>query len=316
MPDQDVSKNKDLQNKKIREIASQFFLIIIGIILVSSGIIIRAIFEKSNHPNWYDASGYLFSAAITLIVANVLQYIRDIKLFNTINDTIADQISDRVLGTIRKIEHPVLPLTIFSSRSEKLRAEQIICFSKSPRIRFMSISAINLLGKTIPQIKSKSPITFELLFLSPDNEDMLRLRSEQIIHFENDKTAMTLKNEVLESIIKAYELCKTNNNVTIKIRLHDEIPFARIEFANGFLYLSFYLSQIDGKDFGPVAKYGDDSDTYAAYASYFGDVWDKNVTKELDLRTYPNVDALKNRLKELLPSISADIDSIRVTTHD
>lgn len=300
------------------------YLIVLGVFAWPASLI-RLYFTPQAPVTAIETSSILISIFISLMVAQILQHLRDNRLLNTINDSISEVISTNVLnevGQIRYMRNSVLPSTLYVSKEDKLIDDQINCFSKSSNIRFMSISALHLLEKTIPQIidkrknlNIKDDFKIELLLLDPTNTKLIKNRSNQLFGYGETKTPYSLKEEIIGSIIKSHKICYSSEEFHIKIRLHSETPFCRVEFSDGTLYLSFYESQKSEKKLGPVSKYMIDkeegTDIYRSFLQYYRDSWDQSG-KEIEVEKYKTTGELKVYLKNIMNDNETNkiIDSI------
>lgn len=308
------SKSRIKQLEQLRVL----FITIFVLTAFSGGAIAIKLYNINKNTNLDTISSILISISVSLLVANMLQFIRDKRFLSTINDTIADQISMNVIKEVNKIKrssHAVLPDIIYWSKDDNLLDEQKRCFTISQRIRFLSISAKNLLCVAIPAIKPNDDVYIELLLMNPTDTRMINLRSRQVSPYEAQKNPDDLRNEIIGCVLKAHHICTEGNNrkhIFITIRFHNEIPFSRIEFADSVLYLSFYQSQKAASELGPVSEYKRGSDIYKAYMQYFKDVWDKNRETEIDIKQFNTSDEIKSELIRIFQndeSIATIIDS-------
>ena len=313
----------DYQNSK----RLNFLLISILIltILLGTASSIRLYLTPNTPITWLEISSILISVFISLVVAFILQTLRDIRLLNTINETIAEVISTNVLnevGQIRYMRNNVLPSTLYVSKEDKLYEDQIKCFSSSQHIRFMSTSAVFLLNKAIPEIITtrtklaiKDDFQIELLLLDPMDNRLIEGRSKQLKYFGEDKSPAILKKEILQSVMKAHQVCCQTKDFHVRIGFHKEIPFCRVELSDGVLYLSFYENQKSKDNLGPVAKYLKDkeegTDVYQAYLQYFRAAWQK-CNMQINVSDYPDNASIKGYLKEQMnePEIIQIIDAM------
>lgn len=293
--------------KQLEQLRVHFITVFILTVFSGCAIAIR-FYNSKKDPDLDTISSILISISISLLVASILQFIRDKRFLSTINDTIADQISMNVIKEVNKIKrssHAVLPDTIYWSKDDNLLDEQKRCFSISQRIRFLSISAKNLLYVAIPAIKPNDDVYIELLLMNPTDTRLINLRSEQVSPYEARKKPDDLKKEIINCVLKAHNICTEGNNrkhIFITIRFHNEIPFSRIEFADSVLYLSFYQSQKAESELGPVSEYKRGSDIYKAYMQYFKDVWNKSHETEIDIKQYKTSEEIKSRLISIFES--------------
>lgn len=203
------------------------------------------------------------------------------------------------MASINSIRGGMLPDRIYENVEDALREEQKLVYSKSKMIRFMSVSAINILSKTLASISGENQKTILLLLLSPKQKQLLKKRCEQLHEYEGE-AAEKLRGEIIRSICKAYEIRSEypGKRMNILIRFHREIPLSRIELANGVLYLSYYLSQKSQSDKGPVMMYSEDSRVYDIYHTYFNDMWE-SAEDEIDLARYNHISDLERHIDYL-----------------
>jgi len=252
MASQDQTTEKDSKGRFLRLLEKYDYavtFITFGILLFV-GVFTRVVTVEAEHPFKAAAASSCISLASALLIASYLQKKRDKGLWKAIHESIADYISNRVknevipeIHKIKDIKAAILPSAIYWSKEDKLLDDQINRFSNAAIIKFMSISAVNLLNKTIPEIPQGRVGTIELLLLNPDNHDRIDLRWKQLKDHDNEITHATLQGEIIASIYQAHRLSLSKPYINICIRFHDEIPFSRIEIADNILYLSFYQSQ-------------------------------------------------------------------------
>lgn len=230
-----------------------------------------------------------------------IKQIFDESYLMKISENIIKYIKSDVLSEIKKItdmKTAILPYRLFLGEEVGLRAHQIKSFTDSNVIQFMSISAIGLLNKAIPEIPESSvSLMIELILLNPKNEHLVSIRSSQLKDFEENKDPNSLKLEIIESIIMSYLISKTRKSTNVNVFLHDEIPLCRIEITgNKTLYLSFFRSQNEN-DKGVVQFYESSSNMYKAYSEYYMEVRHKNKGTRFNL---DDVNVFKDQIKSLI----------------
>ena len=282
-------------------------LLLLGIIMKIS--LLNKYITESTSLN---ISNIFFSAATTLLVAAILQYLQMITLDENLCDSIKKTLINEI-ENFKQLNSIFTPYKVYWHKFDNNRADKSIdeCIGNSFIYRFYGTTAKYLLGVRLPRLLNTTLndiyppkiVRFELLL-----QDPVDIGAEQANQDGHCKTPEQLKAEVVESILRAKYINSKNNNIKFTIRLHAEDPHFRLELVgNDDLFFSFrnrkriVVPRGETKGSAPMAHYKKElnEEVYSHYQHIWNDVWESRYAQEREFHIENTVN-LQDFIKNLI----------------